>query len=333
MFKRKTLVVALGGVLAGGVLISPAWAADNTSTGAAGGASADAAGPAVQGKPKAKNANKAVADTNLGTVTVTARRRKESIQEVPVAVTALSGDSIKNNELRVVNDITRYVPNFTAQSTEGRERPRWFLRGVGSNDPSDLSLSPIGVYFDDVYINSVFGQGFPLFDLDHIEVLRGPQGTLWGKNTIGGAVSLTSKKPTFDVDGYGKVGIGQYNNRLAEAAIGGPIGSNDVLAARLSVYHENGDSFYTNTVSGGRFGGFHDNAVRFQLLAVPTSKSVAKPSRSAQAAFTRRTKKLYASTAGTATAMPMPVATSASPIGPATTSILADALCVIAVSA
>jgi iron complex outermembrane receptor protein len=273
MFKRKTLVVALGGVLAGGVLISPAWAVDNASTGAAGGASADAAGPAVQGKPKAKNANKAVADTNLGTVTVTARRRKESLQEVPVAVTALSGDSIKNNELRVVNDITRYVPNFTAQSTEGRERPRWFLRGVGSNDPSDLSLSPIGVYFDDVYINSVFGQGFPLFDLDHLEVLRGPQGTLWGKNTIGGAVSLTSKKPTFDVDGYGKVGIGQYNSRLAEAAIGGPIGSNDVLAARLSVYHENGDSFYTNTVSGGRFGGFHDNAVRFQLLAVPTSNS------------------------------------------------------------
>ncbi|MFM0505839.1 TonB-dependent receptor [Paraburkholderia caffeinilytica] len=269
MFKRKTLVVALGGVLAGGVLMAPAWAADSAASDAA----AEAAGTAVQAKPKAKGAGNATTVTNLGTVTVTARRRKESIQEVPVAVTALSGDSIKNNELRVVNDITKYVPNFTAQSTEGRERPRWFLRGVGSNDPSDLSLSPIGVYFDDVYINSVFGQGFPLFDLDNIQVLRGPQGTLWGKNTIGGAVSLNSKKPTFDVDGYGKVGFGQYNSRLAEAAIGGPIGSNDVLAARISVYHENGDSFYTNTVADGRFGGFHDNAVRFQVLAVPTSNS------------------------------------------------------------
>ncbi|MBW4960304.1 TonB-dependent receptor plug domain-containing protein, partial [Klebsiella pneumoniae] len=107
-----------------------------------------------------------------------------------------------------------------------------------------------------------FGQGFPLFDLDRIEVLRGPQGTLWGKNTVGGALSITSQKPIFDVSGYGKIGLGQYNSRLAEAAIGGPIGKNDVLAARVSVYHENADSFYTNTVQQGRFGGFHDNAVR-----------------------------------------------------------------------
>lgn len=269
MFKRKTLVVALGGVLASGLFVSPVWAADNSAADNV----ADKTDATVQAKPKAASPRKAAPVTSLGAVTVTARRRKESIQEVPVAVTALSGDTIRSNELRVINDITKFVPNFTAQSTEGRERPRWFLRGVGSNDPSDLSLSPIGVYFDDVYINSVFGQGFPLFDLDNIQVLRGPQGTLWGKNTIGGAVSINSKKPTFDVDGYGKVGIGQYNSRLAEAAIGGPIGSNDVLAARLSVYHENGDSFFTNTAAGGRFGGFHDNAVRFQLLAVPTSNS------------------------------------------------------------
>ena len=98
---------------------------------------------AAAAAPKAARATRGTAahETNLGTVTVTARRRKESIQDVPVAVSALSGDTIKNNELRVVNDVTKYVPNFTGQSTEGRERPRWFLRGVGSNDPSDLSLA------------------------------------------------------------------------------------------------------------------------------------------------------------------------------------------------
>ncbi|AMU11928.1 MULTISPECIES: TonB-dependent receptor [Burkholderia] len=275
MFRKKLIVTALGGLLTGGAVSLPAWAEDGAATAGAPDAqpAQQASDDAAAAAPKAVRANRGAAarETNLGTVTVTARRRKESIQDVPVAVTALSGDAIRNNELRVINDVTKYVPNFTGQSTEGRERPRWFLRGVGSNDPSDLSLSPIGVYFDDVYINSVFGQGFPLFDLDHIEVLRGPQGTLWGKNTVGGALSITSQKPTFDVSGYGKIGLGQYNSRLAEAAIGGPIGKNDVLAARVSVYHENADSFYTNTVQQGRFGGFHDNAVRFQVLAVPTS--------------------------------------------------------------
>ncbi|MBB3257245.1 iron complex outermembrane receptor protein [Paraburkholderia bannensis] len=267
MFKRKTLVVALGGLLGGALSAAPAWADSAAQQTAPAGANAQGNADAT-GKDKAKPA-----EAKLDTVTVTARRRKESIQDVPVAVTAISGDAIKRNELRVINDITKYVPNFAGLSTEGRERPRWFLRGVGSNDPSDLSLSPIGVYFDDVYINSVFGQGFPLFDLDHIEVLRGPQGTLWGKNTIGGAVSITSQKPTFDYSGYGKVGFSQYDTKLVEAAVGGPIGNNDVLAARVSVYHENGDSYFTNAFSGERFGGFHDNAVRFQLLAVPTSNA------------------------------------------------------------
>jgi iron complex outermembrane recepter protein len=269
MIKRTAVATAIGGILTGGMFAAPAWAEGTTTAQAAVPASGTAAVAKPAG-PAAANGGKVEKVANLGTVTVTARRRKEDIQKVPVAVTAISGDTIKSNELRVINDITQFVPNFNAQSTEGRERPRWFLRGVGSNDPSDLSLSPIGVYFDDVYINSVFGQGFPLFDLDHIEVLRGPQGTLWGKNTIGGAVSITSQKPTFDYSGYGKVGFGEYDNKLVEAAVGGPIGDNDVLAARLSVYHENGDSFFTNTEANGRFGGFHDNAVRFQVLAVPS---------------------------------------------------------------
>ncbi|MCA3789466.1 Plug domain-containing protein, partial [Burkholderia sp.] len=185
MFRKKLIVTALGGLLTGGTVSLPAWAEDGAATAGAPDAKPAQQAPddAATAAPKAARANRTTAarETNLGTVTVTARRRKESIQDVPVAVSALSGDAIKYNELRVINDVTKYVPNFTGQSTEGRERPRWFMRGVGSNDPSDLSLSPIGVYFDDVYINSVFGQGFPLFDLDRIEVLRGPQGTLWGK--------------------------------------------------------------------------------------------------------------------------------------------------------
>ncbi|WP_323141517.1 TonB-dependent receptor [Massilia phyllosphaerae] len=198
-------------------------------------------------------------------VLVTATRRATGIQQTPVAVTALSGDTVQADELRVINDIAHYVPNFTGQSTEGRERPRWFLRGVGSNDPSTTSLSPVGFYIDDVYINSVFGQGTPLFDLARVEVLRGPQGTLWGKNTIGGAINILSKRPDFTPGGYAKLGFGNRNSRIVEGAGGGALVA-DRIAGRISLYHEEGDSQTTNRVGGRRFGGFDDNAVRGQLL-------------------------------------------------------------------
>ncbi|MYM22716.1 TonB-dependent receptor [Duganella sp. FT135W] len=198
-------------------------------------------------------------------VTVTATRRAQGIQAAPVAVTALSADTIKDDELRVINDVTRYVPNFTGQSTEGRERPRWFLRGVGSNDPSTTSLSPVGFYADDVYINSVFGQGTPLFDVGRIEVLRGPQGTLWGKNTIGGAINILSKRPEFTPGGYAKIGFGNNNSNIVEAAGGGALVP-EQLAGRISLYHEQGDSEINNRATGRRFGGFEDDAVRAQLL-------------------------------------------------------------------
>ena len=161
---------------------------------------------AAAAAPKAARATRGTAahETNLGTVTVTARRRKESIQDVPVAVSALSGDTIKNNELRVVNDVTKYVPNFTGQSTEGRERPRWFLRGVGSNDPSDLSLADRRVLRRRLHQQRVRA-GLPAVrPRSHRSAAR-PAGTQ-GKNTVGGALSITSQKPTFDVSGYGKIG-------------------------------------------------------------------------------------------------------------------------------
>ncbi|MBM3114589.1 TonB-dependent receptor [Jeongeupia naejangsanensis] len=208
----------------------------------------------------------------LSSVVVTALRREQGIQDVPVAVTALGGAEIRNDELRTVNDITRYVPNFNGQSTEGRERPRWFLRGVGSNDPSPTSLSPIGFYLDDVYLNNVFGQGVPLFDLDRVEVLRGPQGTLWGKNTIGGAINVLSKKPGFDTDGYAKLGFGNNRSNVFEGAVGTPL-VDERLAARVSVYHEQGDSSITNDYTGEQFGSFKDNAVRAQLLALTSDDS------------------------------------------------------------
>ncbi|WP_233633892.1 hypothetical protein [Burkholderia cenocepacia] len=117
MFRKKLIVTALGGLLTGGAVSLPAWAEDGAATAGAPDAqpAQQASDDAAAAAPKAVRANRGAAarETNLGTVTVTARRRKESIQDVPVAVTALSGDAIRNNELRVINDVTKYVPNFT----------------------------------------------------------------------------------------------------------------------------------------------------------------------------------------------------------------------------
>ena len=161
---------------------------------------------AAAAAPKAARATRGTAahETNLGTVTVTARRRKESIQDVPVAVSALSGDTIKNNELRVVNDVTKYVPNFTGQSTEGRERPRWFparrrqQRSVGPVAGRSACTSTTST-------STACSGRASRCSTSIASKCCAPAGTLWGKNTVGGALSITSQKPTFDVSGYGKI--------------------------------------------------------------------------------------------------------------------------------
>lgn len=221
------------------------------------------AAPAAQDASGVANAD---TTQQIETVNVTAQRRSQQIQKVPIAVTAIGGKDLDSESIQVANDVVKYVPNFNADSTEGRERPRWFLRGIGNNDPSNLSLSPIAVYVDDVYWNNVFAQGFPLFDLQRIEVLRGPQGTLWGKNTTGGAINYISRKPTFDdTTGYAQFGYGSFGDRKVEGAVGGAL-STDVLAGRVSFFNEQNDGYINNTYNGQKLGGLRDTAVRGQLL-------------------------------------------------------------------
>lgn len=208
--------------------------------------------------------------TTLGNITVTAQKRKESIQKVPSAVTAVLGQDIQDDELRTTKDIAKEVPGATSWNAESRARPRFFIRGVGSNEATNNAVQPIGIYVDEVYyLNSLF-LGGPLFDLDRVEVLRGPQGTLWGKNTTGGAYNFVSKAPGFTSDGYAKVGFGNYGQKLLEAAFGGPI-QEGVLAQRVSVHYDERDGWATNRQNGQDIGGLEDLAFRYQLLANITS--------------------------------------------------------------
>lgn len=205
--------------------------------------------------------------TALPAVTVTAQKREESAQEVPTAITVLSGDDLLDQGIgRSASEVLNYVPNASA-GTQQHGRPRWWIRGVGAGQQQIDLASPVGFYLDEVYISNNTATGYPLFDLDRVEVLRGPQGTLWGKNTTGGAVSVLSKKPSFDADGYVKVDYGSYRDTILEGAVGGAI-KDDVLAGRFSFHAEDqAQGRFHNLFTGAQDGGLRDNALRGQLLA------------------------------------------------------------------
>jgi iron complex outermembrane recepter protein len=251
-----------------------AVAEDTNAANAADATNAASPAPASPATPKtARSPSTAAkkADTGprqLGAVTVTAQRREQKIQDVPVPITAISGDYLENANIHNSNDVTRLVPNFSAQSSGGlTSKPRWFLRGIGSNDPSVNLEGPIGIYQDDVFIALASSQVFPIYDQQRVEVLRGPQGTLWGKNTTGGAVNFISQKPTFDYDGYAKLGIGNYGTRTIEAAVGGPI-KDDALAGRVSFRCDETSGYAHNNFTGGSQPDYSDCGGRIQLLAV-----------------------------------------------------------------
>lgn len=204
--------------------------------------------------------------STLETVTVTATRREEALQKVPAAVTAISGSEIQDEDLRTTKDVAKFVPGTQGWNTESRARPRFFIRGVGSNEATNNAVNPVGFYVDQVYYNNNLFIGGPLFDLQQVEVLRGPQGTLWGKNTTGGAFHFISKTPTFTDGGYTKLEIGNYGTRVVDTAYGGVINP-DVLAARAAVHYETRGGLATNTTTGNPVGDFTDEAARFQLLA------------------------------------------------------------------
>ncbi len=203
----------------------------------------------------------------LETVVVTAQKRNESVQKVPIPITVLGGDKVRESGISSASQVGSYVPNFSVERNNGHGLPRWNLRGLYTGDPTGTTVSPIGVYYDDIYISNVTAANRPLFDLERVEIARGPQGTLWGKNSTAGALNFISKKPTFNPDGYLKVDVGSYNRRKYEAAIGGALVDNH-LAARLSLYDESLDGFGRNTYNGGsERGELNDQAIRLQVLA------------------------------------------------------------------
>src|SRR6185369_14909254 len=156
-----------------------------------------------------------------GDIVVTARRRAEDISKVPVAVTAFSSQAIETKNIVNVSDLTKVTPGLNI--TGGGSKTNVFVTIRGQSRGVTGNVSPgVLTYFNEVPLPT-YGSMIPTFDMDNIQVLKGPQGTLFGRNSIGGAVLTYSKAPTFDYHGYLKGEIGQYGNRLIEGAVNVPL--------------------------------------------------------------------------------------------------------------
>ncbi|MFI2810964.1 MULTISPECIES: TonB-dependent receptor [Microbulbifer] len=215
----------------------------------------------------------------LEEVTVTAQKRAESLQDVPISVAALSGerfDSIFSAGDDILALAAR-VPNLYAESSNGRAAPRFYIRGLGNSDFDLAASQPVSIIFDEVVQENVVLKSFPIFDVEQVEVVRGPQGTLFGRNTTAGIVKFDSRKPTWETGGYTKVAAGGLGTANIEGAVGGSL-VDDKLAARVSFLRQERGDWIDNTYSGGpsgtgeeeAMGGFTELAGRAQLLWTPT---------------------------------------------------------------
>ena len=181
----------------------------------------------------------------LGTITVTAEKREESLQTVPISVTAFTGDQLREQGFTDSTDIAAQVPGLNIGTPVGEgNNPSITLRGVGLNDFNDNNEGPVSVYNDGVYVAALAAQTFQLFDLERVEVLRGPQGTLFGRNATGGLIQFVSAKPTDEFEAYTSFTYGSFSQIKTETAISGPITDN--VRARFSVATNNHDGFVDN---------------------------------------------------------------------------------------
>lgn len=208
-------------------------------------------------------------------IVVTAQKRPEDVQKIPVAVSTLSGTDL-NIILTAGPDIRAIsgrVPSLTLESSFGRAFPRFYIRGLGNTD-FDLNASqPVSMVVDEVVMENPIVKGMPLFDLDRIEVLRGPQGTLFGRNTPAGVVKFDTKKPTKEFESDWTASYGSYNNVDVTGGVGGAI--SDTLSARFSVLWQSQSDWVYNRWSGytGKnpaLGGHETGAARLQFLWKPS---------------------------------------------------------------
>ncbi len=221
-------------------------------------------------------------DGGLEEIVVTAQKREQSIQDVGISITAFGGEQLKEMGFQDSFDVARMTPGVHISGNNGGQKTLFTIRGVTQNDFNDQTEAPVAVYVDEGYVGFGQGQVFGMLDLERVEVLKGPQGTLFGRNATGGLVHFVSNRPTRETEGYLDVTYGSYNQARVESALGGPL--TDTLSGRVSVMYNRFDEILDNdypnratTLDGNplTYGGedtFNDDtlALRGQALFEPT---------------------------------------------------------------
>ena len=204
----------------------------------------------------------------LDEITVTAQRRTENIQDVPVAVTAFSAKDLEVGQVTSTLDVARLVPNFVAQNNVGQGSANsYYIRGLGQTQSFPTFEPQVGTYIDDIYIGRQNANNFALFDVSQLQVLRGPQGTLFGRNSTGGAVVVTLNKPYSDFGGYVEAGYGAFDRFFGRASIDLPVSSQ--LLTKTSVYGLTDDGYVNDVTTHQRLNDVHNWGVREAVRILP----------------------------------------------------------------
>lgn len=220
-FEKKKWLLSGVGMLALGAMASPAIAQDGGTDSSA----------------------RDEQSSSLDTIVVTAQRRSDNLQDVPVAITALDSSALERRQVTSTKDVFTEVPGLLGSNNVGQSTAvTFFLRGIGTTE-SIVTVDPaVGVYVDDIYIARQGVNNFGLYDVERIEVLRGPQGTLYGRNSSAGAVKVVTKDPSFDFQASGTLGYGNYSHFLARGSFTGPI-VDDKLAFRINLMSDKRDGY------------------------------------------------------------------------------------------
>ena len=205
----------------------------------------------------------------LEEILVTAQKREQNVQDVGISISAITGEQLRELGFSNAQQVTALAAGVVTAQTNGEANYSTSIRGAVSSDFSANNESPVAIYLDEAYISQMSGAGFMLFDMDRVEILRGAQGTLFGRNATGGLVHYVTRKPEQETSGYAKATVGEYSQFRFEGAVGG--GISDTVAARLSVATHHNKGYVTNRLTPGKkLNNADDWAVRGQLLFTPS---------------------------------------------------------------
>ena len=211
--------------------------------------------------------------TGLEIIQVTARKRTENVKDVPISVSAITAKKLEvlGSSGMDVRALSARVPSLLIESSFGRTFPRFYIRGLGNTDFDLLASQPVSLIYDEVVLENALTKGMPMFDIERVEVLRGPQGTLFGRNTPAGIIKVQSKKPTQDFDASLSASYGSFDSVDMRLAVGGSL--TDTLSARVALLQQGREEWIDNKAPGfeqdDELGSYSESAGRIQLLWEP----------------------------------------------------------------